>query len=302
MERSMVRCRGNEFVECIRYVFLNQIVDKPTRSREGQTSNILDLILVNEIKFIYEVKHSSPIGKSDHETLTFILYTGVDRANDQETTLRYDLNRGNYHQMRITLGQVKWTHLLDMDVDNCWNYIKSQIHGVMSKYIPTTANKKNINYTPRWMNKPIKRIIQNKYVLYKKYLQARSVNNYNKYLHVRNEATKLIRKAKRNYERILAEKVNVIQTNSGNTLNAFFCSVFIKENLNDVPITSIGEKSRYIYTGEIRVTLDAILHKINKLNRSKAQGPDEIPPRVIYELGRELSVPLSILFLTNRWN
>ena len=228
--------------------------------------------------------------------------------------------------MRITLGEVKWTRRLDMDVDNCWNDIKSQIHGVMSKYIPTTANKKNINYTPRWMNKPIKNIIRNKYVLYKKYLQARSVNNYNKYLHVRNEANKLIRKAKRN-ERILAEEskcnpkqfwkyvtfnvrnvsgistllderwlLSVINIEKANTLNAFFPSVFINENLNDVPITSIGEKSRYIYTGEIRITLDAILHRINKLNRGKAQGPDEIPPRVIYELGRELSVPLSILF------
>ena len=63
-----------------------------------------------------------------------------------------------------------------------------------------------LNYTPRWMTKSIKRIIKKKYVLYKKYLQARSVNNYNKYLHVRNEANKLIRKAKRNHERILAEE------------------------------------------------------------------------------------------------
>ena len=229
--------------------------------------------------------------------------------------------------MRITLGQVKWTHLLDMDVDNCWNYIKSQIHGVMSKYIPTTTKKKNLNYTPRWMTKSIKRIIKKKYVFYKKYLQARSVNNYNKYLHVRNEANKLIRKAKRNHERILAEEskcnpkkfwkyvtsnvknvsgistliderglLAVTNKEKANTLNAFFSSVFIKENLNDEPMTSIGEKSRYIYTGEIRVTPDAILQRINKLNRGKAQGPDEIPPRVIYELGRELSVPLSILF------
>ena len=44
------------------------------------------------------------------------------------------------------------------------------------------------------------------------------------------------------------------------------------------------------------VTPDAILYRINQLNRGKAQGPDEIPPRVIYELGRELSVPPSILF------
>ena len=88
--------------------------------------------------------------------------------------------------------------------------------------------------------------------------------------------------------------LSVTNREKANTLNAFFSSVFIKENLNDVPMTSIGEKSRYIYTGEIMVTLDAILQRINKLYRGKAQGPDEIPPRVIDELGRELSVPLSI--------
>ena len=52
--------------------FFNQMVDKPTRSRQGQTSNILDLILVNEFRFISEVYHCSAIVKSDHETLTFI--------------------------------------------------------------------------------------------------------------------------------------------------------------------------------------------------------------------------------------
>ena len=168
---------------------------------------------------------------------------------------------------------------LNMAVDNCW-IIKCKIHGVMSKYIPTTANRKNINYTRRWMNKPIKRIIKNKYVLYNKYLQAQYVNNYNKYLHVRNEANKLIRKAKRNYERILAEEskcnptklwkyvtsnvvnvsgistllderriLSVTNKEKVNTWNAFFSSVFIKENLNDVPITSIGEKNHFIFIG-----------------------------------------------------
>ena len=90
-------------------------------------------------------------------------------------------------------------------------------------------------------------------------MQARSVNNYNKYLHVRNEANKLIRKTKINHERILAEEskcnpkkfwkyvtssvrnvsgistllderglLSVTNIEKANTLNAFFSSVFIK--------------------------------------------------------------------------
>ena len=36
--------------------------------------------------------------------------------------------------------------------------------------------------------------------------------------------------------------------------------------------------------------------KLCKLNKRKAQGPGSIPPRVLIELSKELSIPLSILF------
>ena len=36
--------------------------------------------------------------------------------------------------------------------------------------------------------------------------------------------------------------------------------------------------------------------KLYNLNKRKSQGPDEVPPRVLWELSKELSVPLSIVF------
>ena len=70
----------------------------------------------------------------------------------------------------------------------------------------------------------------------------------------------------------------------------------VQENVNTLPKTELGDKSHGIILSEIRVTPEAILEKLNKLNKGKAQGPDKVPPQVFMELSRELSVPLSILF------
>ena len=40
--------KDKKFVECVRDAFLTQTVKKPTRRREGHTSNLLGLVLVNK--------------------------------------------------------------------------------------------------------------------------------------------------------------------------------------------------------------------------------------------------------------
>ena len=66
--------KDNKFIECIRDAFLMQMVSKPTRTRVGQTCNILDLVIINDVSLISDIEHESQIGKSDHETLFFTLY------------------------------------------------------------------------------------------------------------------------------------------------------------------------------------------------------------------------------------
>ena len=103
------------------------MVSKPTRVRAGQASNILDLVMVNEENFISNIKHYSPIGKSDHETLLFTLYTGLDKSNEQEVDSRFDLNKGNYNAMRDSIAELDWTTTLNGSMDQCWESIKGVI-------------------------------------------------------------------------------------------------------------------------------------------------------------------------------
>ena len=91
-------------------------------------------------------------------------------------------------------------------------------------------------------------------------------------------------------------QLSVTDKERANTLNTFFSSVFTRDNLNNLPRTLTGDESDGITLADIRVTPDVIYDKLCKLNKRKTQGPDSIPPRVLIELGKELSLPLSILF------
>ena len=84
---------------------------------------------------------------------------------------------------------------------------------------------------------------------------------------------------------------------NANTLNAFFASVFTRENIDDnVPFLQEGGNSQGMTLSEIRVTPAAVTEKLGKLNKDKAQGPDNIPPRVLVELCHTLGEPLSVLY------
>ena len=58
------------FVDEVRAACLIQSVVSPTRTRVNQNSNVLDLVLSNYDN-IDNLKHSAPIGKSDHHVLSF---------------------------------------------------------------------------------------------------------------------------------------------------------------------------------------------------------------------------------------
>ena len=57
------------FIQCLRDNALFQRVMCPTRGRMGNRSNILDLVITNEIGMVDETRYESPLGKSDHSVI-----------------------------------------------------------------------------------------------------------------------------------------------------------------------------------------------------------------------------------------
>ena len=62
----------------------------------------------------------------------------------------------------------------------------------------------------------------------------------------------------------------------------------------------MGEGSNYITLADVRVTPKAVQDKLNKLNPNKAQGPNQVPPRVLKELANNwLRLSVSVFSLIN---
>ena len=177
------------------------------------------------------------------------------------------------------------------------------------------------------MNKKALRAIKKKHKMYKRFLKSKNGERYQLYVKERNLCTKILKQARRAYEKgvasegktnpkkfwryvqermktktgigTLKEKDGPLITNDkekAETLNDFFSSVFTHENKNNIPNLAPGEYSKGSFLSEIIVTPQAVEKKLKDLNPDKAQGPDKIPPKVLKELSKELSEPLCYLF------
>ena len=163
-----------------------------------------DWVLVNDVSLISEIVHLDPLGKSDHDVLSFQL--NLDNNNVAEhSEVKHNLNRGDYVKFRNILVDHDWGVIADMDVQETWRYVKKIIHDGMENCIPKISNKTRRNYTPSWMNKKAMRSIKKKYNLFKKYLSSKSGLDYSKYIQARNKCSKLLKVTNKEYEKNVAK-------------------------------------------------------------------------------------------------
>ena len=70
---------SNRFYECSLNLFLKQSVNDTTRNIPGETPSLLDLISSNDDNPIQGITHRAPLGKSDHDIITFELNVIIPR-------------------------------------------------------------------------------------------------------------------------------------------------------------------------------------------------------------------------------
>jgi len=86
-------------------------------------------------------------------------------------------------------------------------------------------------------------------------------------------------------------------TTKATVLNDFFCSVFTKEGISNVPIPDLYNKIRCTDRLEdITIKPESIAAKLEKLRSDKAAGDDNLLPRLLKALSAEIAVPVLIVF------
>ena len=207
-----------KFIEGVRDSYLYQHVESPTRKRGNDDPSLLDLVLTNEEMQVSEITHGAPLGKSDHDVLSFRFHCYIDLAKKKD---RHIFERGDYPAMRDSESIKNWREEFLKSAKNTgnnpevmWSSLKSQLHHLTKLFVPleTASNK------PTWKDKgsiPIdekaRLAIKKKEKSHRLWMSTKGERmdadaTRRQYNRDRNKVKTLLRKAKRRFERDIAMK------------------------------------------------------------------------------------------------
>ena len=320
----------SRFLECIHSNFLTQHVTSPTHYRAEQNPTLIDLILTNDPKMIQSVCQEAPLGNSHHQIITFVFPLAFERPAQNKVKTVYLYDKGDYNGMRTFVGGTDWDvifNLQDQDINTWKSNIEKVIENAQNKFLPKKKISGNVNKKPkRTFEAPdyLLTYLHNKRKAFKYYKSYPTARNYKDYCYHRELVNSASKKARRDKELKIAKgsKANPkllfdyvasqtkpregianllndegVPTESDSqkcaVLNNFFTSVFVDEGDGPVPDFKADFNSEL---NDVNINEEDMYNVLKGLNASKSPGPDNIHPRVLKELARELSYPFTLLF------
>ncbi|BHF68838.1 hypothetical protein SprV_0301187900 [Sparganum proliferum] len=304
-------------------LLLTQHVMFPTRVREGQQMNCLDLMFTKSSDNIDVVNCLPPLGQSDHVVLMWE-YT-LFSLPAQPLDSRPSIWRGDFEQMRKDLSPIDWESTLSGDVEEDWCQFKELVHNLISNHCPIM--RRRLTNRPRWLTPSLKKEVNKKRKLWKRCLADRTTESLSSYKLQRNRVKILIARDWKAFEKDLLNRVLVnpkvlysyirqstrnkdpiplLRTAKGmeisddkdkaEHLSQFFRSVVASEPAFFSPFCEDEETptlEAVFFTEEI------VRNELLNLKESTSPGPDAIPAKLLKELAPEMSKPLAFIFQTS---
>ena len=188
---------------CMYDCFIFQHVKKPTRYREGETPNILDLVLTNEEGTTDTIDHYSGLGKSDHECLIFELK--CYKETREKTNPTRDYFKGDYEKIANTLDDNDWLIILQGEISVSYDNLCSVLEQTVTDNIPLKSRrnkKKNL-----YMNRNAIKMKDRKNELWKRYCRTKSHQDSQKFKRCRDEPRCLTRQLRITFENKLMKYI-----------------------------------------------------------------------------------------------
>ena len=313
-----------KFVECIRDTYLYQHISEPTRYRDGQRSTIDDLVFSSEMFSVSKLMHQSPLGKSDHESITCEIQVKPLSPKNNKTSYAYD--RGNYEKMR-EMFTIDWNATLqNLPVQEAMDKVEALYKEAVEECIPKKQYSSIQKSKPIWMNRSAIKKCRKKHSAWIRYLNTKSGQDYVDYTRERNAANKEVRKSRKEFESKLAKECktnakgvwNYVkrQRKSGSAmpdlkkkdgsytsndqeaaeaLNEQYFDTFTKEDLTNLPDIERKPLLTEPLT-DFNINRERVLKVIRQLKINKSPGIDGIHPRVLKELDEIISHPITIIY------
>ncbi len=209
-----------------------------------------------------------------------------------------------------------------VNINEMWTNLKDEIKKMTDKHVPQRTINHNHGYP--WITTKLRRIFRKRDRLYSKKQRTGNTKANEEYKQFKHLVQKESRKTYWNYiSNIIAPddkpnpkkffsylkstrkeatgipplKQNGITSNNtqdkANALNEQFKSVFTEDHDSRMP--DMG-RSDYNIMDDIYITNNGVEKLLKDLNPNKASGPDQLTPRILKELHKELAPAITLLF------
>ena len=311
-------------LQTVQDLFWEQLVDFPTHIREG----MLDLVMASRQGLVGDVRSGGYLAPTADHLMLEIDISGPARASATEELVP-DWSKADMDKLKERLASIDWGEVGEgLGGIAEWDRFKEILEEEVNKCVPLKKRRKRTR--PWWMTRKVMRLIRKKRRLWRFYTSdpraRRDYQQFEAYKKVQKEVQAAVKNAKKNYEKKLAKdckknpktfwsymkkktsnRVTVgplkdsqqnLVTDSkdqANILNRWYCSVFTREDLENVP------EAVDVYDGpdtleEVVITSEKVKKKLLNLKPKSAPGPDKISPAVLQSLADILCVPLTSIF------
>ena len=280
--------------------FLTQHVLEPTRA-----AIVLDIVLSSQKEFVDNVVIQEPLGSSDHNQLHFNINIKSDKTKVKQC--RRDFRRGNYEEIRKSLALIDWNDKMNnKTATECWSILRGELDSAIDIYVP--MKKQGKRSKKKHLSKEAFRKIRYKQNMWRVYKHTGTDKDYDAYKEALNAATdsKSFYAYVRSKQNV-RDKVGPLVDNAGNIitqgflmaeeLNMHCSSVFTREDTSSIPVSETNFKgSEGERLGQLVVTPEVVVSKINNMKENESPGVDGISPKILKETVEQISTPLAHVF------
>ena len=315
-----------QFYDIVQDNFFYQHVTEDTRRRGNQNPSTLDLIFTKTELEIEDLNHLAPLGASDHDILAFDFITEHQENSFIIAKIKPNYWKGKYTELDTYFNETNWdTTFADTDIHEAeFKFIEIYQKGI-TKFIPKIRyQNSNLKEKEKWIDRDCVLIINKKKIAWNRYRRRKTTLRYERYRKIRNEATTILREAKKKYEKEISkeakrnpravygymrskmkirEEVTRIKKTDGSfttdddenckILNENFQNVFVREPVGQLP------EPDYIFSGtplsDIQFDVDEVKTLLKNLRENSASGPCNVSCKVLKECCESLAYPIYLL-------
>lgn len=315
-------CLLEEFMNSCNLIQFNYI--------QNNIDRILDLVLSNLINVkVGDVESMSRLDKYHPAIIISLSAQPVSRSLAKCNNKQLNFNKCDYNKIKNDLRFVDWSMLLSSssDINKKTQIFYDMLFEIIARHTPLTSYK--YNTYPVWFSKPLINCIIEKNKYHKMYKKFGNPRDYDVFSMLRHRCKMLTKECYKRYiastEESLQKDTNAfwrfinnrkghvsipnVVTYAGDSasngqsiselFSRYFGSVFVNDhNQDDFLNHSCTEIDNHISSilTQVSISESDIQRKIKQLDGKKGPGPDKLPPSFIKTCGKELSVPLNIIF------